>query len=100
VIDVNCDRDNDDICKKYFYFNGIWYATCKISRKLKKSLDEREDLPNFEELPEDFKSYIEHLIEESKSERALGRRYFTYQKMKEIREYGEDKVEAQDKVIP
>lgn len=95
MIDVTCDRDYEDACKKYFYFNGIWYATCKISRELKRSLEKSEDLPDFEELPENFKNYLYEMIEKSKSKRALGRNYFAYQKMKEISELDEEQLELE-----
>jgi len=95
VIDVSCDRDYEAACKKYYLYNGIWYASTNISRKLKNSLDEREELPDFEDLPEDFKDYVDGMIEESKSERALMRERFTYRKMKEINELGKKQTELE-----
>ncbi len=95
MIDVTCDREDHDVCKNYFYFNGVWYASCNIARKLKRSLDEREDQPDFEELPEDFKNYLDEMIEESKSERSSCRDHFSYQKMKEIEELGKEQAELE-----
>ncbi len=85
VIDVTCERDDDDICKKYHYMLGVWYASCRIARELKKSLDEEEDIPNFEDLPEEFRDYTEDLIEESKSVRKTNREHFTKEKIKRIK---------------
>lgn len=95
MIDVTCDREDDEICKKYYLSNGIWYASCKIAMKLKRSLDEREDQPDFEELPEEFKDYLNDMVEESKAERSSGRDHFSYQKMKEINELRKEQVESE-----
>jgi len=95
VIDVTCESDREAVCKKYYLYNGIWYASSNISRNLKRSLEKREDLPDFEDLPEDFKNFVEDMMEESKSERALSRKRLTYKKMKEINELGKEKLELE-----
>ncbi len=95
MIDVTCDRKQEVICKKYYLYNGIWYASSNIYRRLKMSLDECEDLPDFEDLPEDFKNYVEDMMEESKSERSMSRRRLSYQKIKEINELGKERAELE-----
>jgi len=59
------------------------------------SLDNSEDLPDFEDLPEDFKNYVEDMMEESKSERAISRKRLSYQKIKEINEFEKEQVELE-----
>jgi len=95
VIDVTCDRKHEVVCKKYYLYNGIWYASSNIRRRLKMSLDESENLPDFEDLPDDFKNYVNDMMEESKSERAISRNYFSYQKMREINELGKEQTELE-----
>jgi len=95
VIDVTCERKHEVVCKKYYLYNGIWYASSNIRRRLKMSLDNSEDLPDFEDLPEDFKNYVEDMMEESKSERAISRKRLSYQKIKEINEFEKEQVELE-----